>query len=32
MAPLFIDPEDVIYHDLPTFYYRIFIDILEVED
>jgi hypothetical protein len=29
---LFIDPEDVIYPDLPNFFYCVYIDILEVED
>jgi hypothetical protein len=29
---LFIDLEGMIYHDLPAFYYQVFINILEVED
>jgi hypothetical protein len=29
---LFIDPEDIIYHDLPSLYYHVYIDILEVKD
>jgi hypothetical protein len=28
----YMDPEDIIYHDLLDLYYHVFIDILEVED
>jgi hypothetical protein len=31
-SPLFIDPEDVIFHNQPTLRYQVFIDVLEVED
>jgi hypothetical protein len=30
--PLFIDPKEVIFHNRPTLWYRVFIDIIEIED
>jgi hypothetical protein len=30
--PLFLNPEEVVYHCQPALWYKIFIDVLEVED
>jgi hypothetical protein len=30
--PLFIDPDEVIFHNQPTLWYHIFINILEIVD